>query len=81
MIVRLIHSQINNIGLVDDCWRWWEVGPVLSKVPLLLSSPVTQPNVRGREESVAEEVHGDTEEESKDPASAGEISVVEIPSH
>ena len=51
VIIFLINIQvedinfINNKGLVDDCWRWWEIGPVLVELPLFLSSPVTEPNV------------------------------------
>ena len=51
MIIGLINIQmkniniINNQGLVNGCWRRWEVGPVLFKLPLLRGSPVTEPNV------------------------------------
>ena len=76
-----ISSQINNNCLVGECWRRWQTAPVLFNLPLFLCSPVTEPNVRARVESLTEEVHDDTEDESREAASTGEISGVEFPSY
>ena len=85
--VCLINIETENIniitdnGLVADCWRRRESSPVLFHLPLFLCGPVTEPDVRGGEKSLAEEVHHHTEDESREAASTGEISGVDCSLH